>query len=58
MSSNTGLGGVLTTIVYLAVVGDQMTSSSSEDVRISWKNGHVSSINRHRNLIPIKNIVD
>jgi hypothetical protein len=29
MSSNSSLGRVLTTIVYLAMVGGQMTSSSS-----------------------------
>ena len=45
MSSNPGLGGVLTTIVYLVMVGDQMTSSS-ENLRISWRKGHVSSIYR------------
>jgi hypothetical protein len=46
MSSNLGLGGVLTTIVYPAMVGGQMTSLSSRDLRISWGKGHFSSIYR------------
>jgi hypothetical protein len=35
MSSNLSLGGVLTTIVYPPIVGDQMTSSLSGSLRIS-----------------------
>jgi hypothetical protein len=35
MSSNLGLGKVLTTIVYPAMVGCQMTSSSCGDLRMS-----------------------
>jgi hypothetical protein len=46
MSLNPGLGGVLTTIVYPAMVGGQMTLLSYGDLRISWRKGHVSSIYR------------
>jgi hypothetical protein len=50
MSSNLGLGRVLTTIVYPTMVEGQMTLSSSAYLRFSWRkdmsvlSGHVSSI--------------